>query len=325
MIHQKIRIANDLVEAVILPEIGGRIVSFIAYGKEWLWRNPLLLSDNHDFLVQPEVGRRSTTLGNWMNWGGDKSWPSPQGWSSEREWAGPPDPILDSGPYALTDISLTSCRMESLPDPRTGLVIERFVEMHPHVPGLTVTTSMTNVSSVRRSWACWTVTQVSLELESTHQKSHVLVNQEPNPRPPVVLFDAIGRPIFYESQTGDLIFPIQDFVGKLGFPSSVGILKLVLGDGSFFEQKFQVEKGAAYADGDSPAQVWMQFPVSQPIESLQGLTLDARLVELECQSPMADLEPGETVTLRVDWLVGKASANSMGLGVVSDLSSRESN
>jgi hypothetical protein len=28
-----------------------------------------------------------------------KMWPAPQGWDNQQQWPGPPDPVLDGGPY----------------------------------------------------------------------------------------------------------------------------------------------------------------------------------------------------------------------------------
>lgn len=302
-----ILLSNGIAEVAILPDIGGRIISFKALGKEWLWRNPKLVSDGFEFLAPPEAAQLATTLGDWWNWGGDKSWPAPQGWSSNQEWAGPPDPILDSGPYAIVMTDALSCHLKSLPDPRTGLQIERTVSIHPELAGLRLTTTMTNTSAQTCSWSCWTVTQVVANNDVGKQVARVVVEQSHSPVPHVALFEAFGKPFVNVDESGTLEMPIQDIVGKLGFPSASGVIKMVNSDGSFFQQTFKVDEVATYTDGGSRAQVWMQFPLDEPIDSLQGLTLDARLVELECLSPLTKLEPGDSVSLDVDWLVGQNS------------------
>lgn len=288
-----------------MPDIGGRIISFRALGREWLWRNPQLISDQYELLASPTGARSATTLGEWWNWGGDKSWPAPQGWSTNQEWAGPPDPILDSGPYTVVSSDQVSCRTMSNPDPRTGLQIERLITMQPEIPGLSLTTTMTNTSPETRSWACWTVTQVKAENRPGNRVARVVIEQHNQPKPHVVMFEAVGKPRVHFDESGALEFPIQDFVGKLGFPSASGLIRYINADGGFFQQNFAVQEGAEYTDGGSRAQVWMQFPTKEPIESLQGLTLDARLVELECLSPLTSMQPGESVSLTVDWLVGQ--------------------
>jgi hypothetical protein len=63
--------------------------------------------------------------GEWLNYGGDKLWPAPQGWDGEDQWPGPPDPVLDGGPYELAVIeargSQVAVRLTSREDPRSGI------------------------------------------------------------------------------------------------------------------------------------------------------------------------------------------------------------
>jgi hypothetical protein len=124
--------------------------------------------------------------------------------------------------------------------------------------------------------------------------------------PQVVLFEAIGKPRARPDEAGNLEMILEDVVGKVGFPAASGEIRFVTGDGLFLQQTFEVDESATYPDGGSRAQVWMQYAVGEPIDSLQGLTLNERLVELECLSPLTRLEPGEQVSLTVDWFVDKA-------------------
>lgn len=307
MNNQPVILTNGEARVVIIPEVGARVISFWALGREWLWRNPSFVSDRFQLLVDPEVARRSTTLGDWVNWGGDKSWPAPQGWSNDQEWAGPPDPILDSGHYeASVSPDRLSCQLTSQDDPRTGLRLQRDVSMRPGHQGLSLTTTMTNISATTRTWACWSVTQVLAEQDLGENPESVVINQTAGALAHVVLFDAAGQPMLASDEHGNLEMQLTDFVGKLGFPSASGVLKFKRTDGSFFQQSFAIEENKPYPDQGSRAEVWMQFPVSKPLESLQGVILHARLVEMECLSPIAELLPGESVSLKVEWLVGEA-------------------
>jgi len=303
---QKVTLSNGIAQATVLPEIGGRIISFKSLGREWLWRNPSLVSEQYELLIQPEEARSATTLGNWRNWGGDKSWPAPQGWSTDQEWAGPPDPILDSGAYtASVSPDQSTCHLVSLADPRTGLQIERTVSMRPGHAGLTVKTTMTNTSPTTRRWACWTVTQVVADKNLGGHQARVVIDHEDEDRQHVVLFAAVGQQTVRVDANGNLEVPLEDVVAKVGFPSASGVIRFVNEDGYYFQQSFAVDKAGIYPDKGSRAEVWMQFPVSAPIDSLQGLTLDARLVEMECLSPLTTLRTGENVSLAVEWFVGE--------------------
>ncbi len=110
---------NGLVRLGFVPALGGRLLSVQVGGREFLWRNSsyvdaaLLPVGGHVFA--PNAGR----MGDWVNYGGDKTWPAPQ-----DQWAGPPDPVLDSGPYTV-DQAPGAVTLTSGLDPRTGLRITR--------------------------------------------------------------------------------------------------------------------------------------------------------------------------------------------------------
>ncbi|CAM5389907.1 hypothetical protein STENM223S_01906 [Streptomyces tendae] len=108
--HEIVEVDNGLVRLVVAPALGGRILSAVRDGQEFLHRNPELLDDalhaRHPELVGPHDGPMSA----WHNWGGDKTWPAPQGWSGPEEWAGPPDPVLDWGRTPARWVSRTTAR-----------------------------------------------------------------------------------------------------------------------------------------------------------------------------------------------------------------------
>jgi hypothetical protein len=146
---------NGLVQLGFLPELGGRLLSFRVAGRELLWRNdalvtPALAPVGHEF------GPNDGEMGDWRNYGGDKTWPAPQGWGGPDEWPGPPDPVLDSGPYTV-DATADSVTMTSAPDPRTGLCLTRQFTLRD--TGYLLELTATNVSSQNKRWALWNVTQ----------------------------------------------------------------------------------------------------------------------------------------------------------------------
>lgn len=299
---------NDDAKAVILPRAGGRIISFESHGREWLWRNPELISDSWEFLEDPARAQEATDLGTWKNWGGDKSWPAPQGWSTDAEWAGPPDPVLDSGEYKATIIDEgRECLLRSAPDPRTGLEIERRIRLPKSGAILSVDTKMTNASQEEKTWACWTVTQVNTEVEPGEKSPWVQVGALEDIEP-VVLFEALGRPRAEALQNNAWKVPVERVVGKLGFPGANGVLNVIFDNGLYFRQKFNVETDKPYPDRGSRAEIWMQFPTETPIESLNGLSLTGTLVEIEALGPLSRLMPGESTSLHVEWSVSATAS-----------------
>lgn len=298
-----LRLQSEHARIAILPRLGGRLASFHALGREWLWRNTRLLDDDFQPLHDPDGARAAQSLGDWWNWGGDKSWPAPQGWDTDDQWHGPPDPVLDAGPYSATvDPAHLTCTLVSGDDARTGLRITRTITLSASEPALTIDTTLTNVSNRPRTWSCWTVTQIDVGSDSERSRPAVHVGYEAGAKPPVTLFSPVGRLDFEGPLQGAVAIPIQDAVGKLGFPGANGWIDYRTGGGSVLRQTFPVSAEQTYPDQGSRAALWMQYPLDEPIESLSGLTLESRLVELECLSPLTRLEPGQSVSLDVQWL-----------------------
>lgn len=303
MSSEIIVLENARSRAVILPRAGGRIISFEAASREWLWSNPDLLSPEWTFLEDPSLAQQATDLGTWKNWGGDKSWPAPQGWSSRDEWAGPPDPVLDSGGYSAQVVREGSeCLLTSQGDARTGLQIQRRITMNEGSAGLRVDTTMTNISEEPRTWACWTVTQVNTSVSNGESHAWVEVGQFEDAEP-VVLFEALGKPTASRIDEETLRVPVENVVGKLGFPGASGSISVHFPGGEYLLQQFEVDYAGHYPDNGSRAELWMQFPTERPIESLDGLSLTGKLVEIECLGPLAELLPGQSTSLSVDWSV----------------------
>ena len=79
------RLTDGRSEAVVVPSLG-RVMSYkLLGGDNWLWNAPAKVGD----------------MAGWKNWGGDKTWPSPQTqWhrlGSKTNW--PPPPAWDGAPH----------------------------------------------------------------------------------------------------------------------------------------------------------------------------------------------------------------------------------
>lgn len=284
------------VRAAIVRELGGRMLSLRFDGREVLWRDPELLDD--ELRTRQPVARPPLGAGfrQWQNWGGDKTWPAPQAGHGEG-WPGPPDGVLDSGPYRVLDSGRDFVRLRSGTEPRTGLRIERELRAEPGA--LVVRSTLVNVSGPAARWAVWEVAQFPFgadDLASDHARIHVRVAGQARP---VVLHDPIGS-IGWSRDAGTVSAQFSAAVGKLGFPGATGIAELVHADGRGVRMSFATTTGAEYAD-DSPVQLWMQTPVDRPLPGLEGMSARARYVELEALSPLRLLEPGDSVSLEVRW------------------------
>ncbi|RIH59050.1 hypothetical protein D3C59_30545 [Streptomyces sp. SHP22-7] len=108
--HEVVEVDNGLVRLVIAPALGGRVLSAVRDGREFLHRNPELLDDALGARDPRTVGPHDGPMSAWRNWGGDKTWPAPQGWSGPGEWAGPRMPFWTRGRTPARWTSRTTAR-----------------------------------------------------------------------------------------------------------------------------------------------------------------------------------------------------------------------
>ncbi|MEV4143028.1 DUF4380 domain-containing protein [Amycolatopsis sp. NPDC049691] len=261
----------------LVPELGGRLLSVRYRDTELLWRNEKLLDDDLGGEYAPNSGR----MGDWVNYGGDKTWPAPQGWAGPDQWPGPPDPVLDSGPYAAV-VDGDTVTMTSAPDPRTGLRFTRAITILDDGYELRLTAANTADRPVR--WALWNVTQLP-------GGGTVIAGLR---RPDVVaLVAGTGTPEY--TVDGDrLVVPPQDVVGKLGVPGSAGWVSY-----GPLTLSFAVDPAGEYPDEGSPLEIWLEHPLPAPLEELGNLDPPARIVELEVLGPLTTLGPGEKTGLLI--------------------------
>ena len=265
----------------LVPELGGRLLSVRHRGVELLWRNAELLDDSLNpcdgGVFRPNSGR----MGDWVNYGGDKTWPAPQGWDGPDQWPGPPDPVLDSGPY-LAYVSDDLVTMVSRADPRTGLQLSRTVALTGDGYELRLTAK--NTSSRRVRWALWNVTQLPGGGPVTAGLT----------RPDVVaLVAGTGTPEY--TVDGDrLVVPPQDVVGKLGLPGTAGWVSY-----GPLTLSFDVDPAGEYPDEGSPLEIWLEHPLPAPLAALGDLDPPARIVELEVLGPLTTLAPGTSTGLTI--------------------------
>lgn len=300
---------NGILRMGFLPAAGGRLLSVRLHGQETLWRDESLLDDRlrprPGHLVAPHDG----DMDAWINYGGDKTWPAPQGWSGPREWAGPPDPVLDSGPYAWEtethqDGAVTVV-MRSRPDPRTGLRLERRFTLRPRQSAYQVSLSAENASTTPVRWALWNVTQ---RRAGTPGDGGVWIGVAADRDPePVELVTGTAAPAYRAVRADVVHLAHQDVVGKLGFPTAAGWLAHVA-SGTASTQVFPVDGEASYPDGGSRAEVWMEYPLDEPLEHLGGLRPRHRIVEIEVLGPLTELEPGKRASL--EFRCGAAAGTS---------------
>jgi hypothetical protein len=281
---------NGALRLGVVPALGGRLLSAMRERTELLWRNRALLDER----LHPVAGHRprpaSGAMANWVNYGGDKTWPAPQGWSSPEEWAGPPDPVLDSGAYSV-DIDAGRVTLVSGHDPRTGLRLRRELRLPAGAASYELSLTATNESRSVVRWALWNVAQLP-----GGGIVHVGVGRERDD--PVELAVGTVAPAWRRLGDGVIAVPAQDAVGKLGFPGAGGWLSYRRG-GRELTIEFDVDEHATYPDAGSRAEVWMEHPLERPLDHLGGLDPPDRIVECEVLGPWEPLAPGASTSLEL--------------------------
>ena len=122
--------SNGKVEVIVVPAIG-RIMQFRFKGDTGpFWENSSLYGQSPD-----------PASSQWGNFGGDKTWPSPQSkWPiwTPRSW--PPPPAFDS---MAVDVQLNgeALTMQSAVDPYFGIQTERVIRLDPSRPRMSVVTT----------------------------------------------------------------------------------------------------------------------------------------------------------------------------------------
>src|SRR5262245_16885822 len=166
---------NGKAEVVIVPAIG-RVMQFNFVGEDGvLWENGKL-----------EGKRADSTSKEWINFGGDKSWPSPQAdWPKMIGRGWPPPATFDSVPLEAHKKS-GEVELVSPVDPNYGIRVHRHIKLDPQRPILTITTTYEKVSGDPLKVGVAVITQlrdpqrafIKLPAQSKYPDGYTLINFE---------------------------------------------------------------------------------------------------------------------------------------------------
>jgi hypothetical protein len=149
------QLSNQWLKLTIVPQLGGRVMQVTFAGHPYLFVNPQF-KGKHFPPLNP--GDKPT----WYNYGGDKIWPMPEGTQDDEHWPGPISDALDDGDYAfriLSQDSTCSVRLESPPEPKTGLQYTRDIAIESDSPEISFHAVMKNISARDIRWSVQSVTQ----------------------------------------------------------------------------------------------------------------------------------------------------------------------
>jgi len=255
-------------EVVIVPAIG-RIMQFQFTGE------PGPFWENHALDGQVHLSRAT----NWINFGGDKTWPAP-----EAEWPKPfggwlPPAAFDSMPVEAK-IERDQVVLISPVDLQYGIRIVRRVFLGPHVDQMSISTRYEKVSGEPKKVGVWTITQL-------HEPA-VLFAPVPSPSIFAAGFHPFGKEPPPSLKLLDTADPRLRLVSLSRDPKSAH--KIGLESGSLLwvgdKQMLKIDlprlRRAEYPDGGSSAEIYTN---PDPLQ----------YIELEMLSPLATMKRGEVI------------------------------
>lgn len=302
------RLANEFVQLVAVPEIGGRIMACDLGAHPFFFVDPDLAGK----LFSPEENQGDGSLAAWKNYGGAKTWPAPQGWETDAQWHGPPDPILDTGRYTVeefhADTRQATITMVSPPDPRTGVQIMRRFTLSEGSSRVRVDLSFRNIGNRPIRWSIWDVVQLRAErMLPDGSRSHdssctVTAPVNPQSRFPHgfnVMFGTEDNP---QWQVADGLFraDYQWVIGKVGLDSTAGWIAFSQASAqAVFVERFAHTAGADYPDAGATVECWTVG--AGQVANLNYAASGIYLMETEVLGPLTVIEPGAAAHFALEW------------------------
>jgi hypothetical protein len=196
-----LRLTNGKVEVIVVPSVG-RVMQFAFVGENGVfWENSALQGKTAD-----------PTAKAWANFGGDKSWPSPQAdWQKMIGRGWPPPATFDSTPLEGKKEG-AAVELISPVDPAYGIRVHRLIKLDAAKPVLTITTTYEKVSGDPVKVGIGVITQlmdperafIKLPEKSEFPDGYVLLNfQKPQDAKLQGRLFSLTRAHQYQSQIGN--------------------------------------------------------------------------------------------------------------------------
>ncbi|MFC1490803.1 DUF4380 domain-containing protein, partial [Candidatus Latescibacterota bacterium] len=283
---------NSFTRLDIVPELGGKIMGYSAFGNQILWHNPSRRGEI-------EIFQQYDFQEEFVNPGGAKVWPAPQ-----TKWGGPPDKVLDGSPYdyLLDDNTVTVTSPADNESGRTGIQYTHSYSLIPRSSIVDLNMSMKNISTSPINWALWHL-------------STVPVNQNFTVYVPV---DEGDWEVMYGIEKNDAQWlGVEDGIFRAKFDKNVGKVGMKVREGwaAFHDEDndlayimlFPMEKAgsnAEYPHGGHNFEIWSTGEVK---DSDGNVAPEMSHMELEVLGPLTELAPDESTSLNVKWAVCKSS------------------
>jgi hypothetical protein len=310
------QLSNHWLKLEVVPENGGRLMQVIFNGHPYLFVNP----EYEGKYLPPDPSR-------WFNYGGDKLWLLPEGNDDEQHWVGNSD-LLDDGPYTFRKVSEgEACEIELVgpADPQTGIQIRRTIHLDADSPRIRFHATMQNKTGHVIEWSMQSVSQYDTSDPSTPSRSsHNFWTFTPaNPFSSYlnryhVRFGPAENPAVAVRDDGLFALHYVHQAAELWLDSTPGWLAVVDGESRYaMVERFRYEKNETYP-GKASVIFWMNGPeVRLNSEGEPSLTSGGdgvpRYLEAEINSPLVQLQPGETRDLDTEWFPTRAGSEFHGV------------
>ena len=306
--------ANQWVQLIFVPELGGRLMQVTFVGHPYLFVNP----EFEGKYIPPEKA-----AGRWINYGGDKIWPLPEGNDDEQHWTGSSTP-LDDGAYKFSVVTQgehCTVRLDGPPDPPTGLQYSREVSIGSDSPEISFHAITKNYTGHSIAWSVQSVSQYNLANSAgANGYNHDFWAITPvNPNSGYLLGyhvrDGLANDPSYGVKDGLFRLHWKYIESEVWVDSTAGWVAIVDGSSNFT----MVEKSRYIQHAEYPSKASVIFYKNGPTVELDasGMPHLSRIdqketpyyMEAELNSPMAELGPGETYTFDTHWLPCRMGAD----------------
>jgi len=316
---KSIYLKNGLVSVRIVPGIGGRVMQYSLgdFGFFWI---------NHDLEGKEPPESKLGLDNSWLNYGGDKLWPSPQGWDGDHQWPGPPDAVLDGGLYKATvtekNSEPVSVSLISQEDSQSGIQFSRVIKIFDGTTRVSIDVTMKNIDNKLRRWGIWSHTQ----LEASNRRKAKGYNKNYWAYCPLnknsvhkngynVIFGRFENPEFKpDYENGIMRVHYEREVGKIGVDSNGGWVATVDGTaGKVFVQLFKFEGDKKYPNQAS-VEFWINGhgqikAYNRVITMSEDEESNPHVFESELVGPYTELKPGQTTVFHYDWYATTIGGN----------------
>ena len=310
------QLSNRWVTLEVVPQNGGRLMQVTFAGHSFLFVNPEYAGK----YLPPDPSR-------WFNYGGDKLWLLPEGNGDEQHWVGNSD-LIDDGPYTFRKVSEgRECEIELIGpiDPQTGIQIRRTIHLDPDSPRIHFHATMQNKTGHMIEWSMQSVSQYDTAdpTNPSRRNSNFWTFTPANPVSSYlnryhVRFGPAENPAVSVRDDGLFALHYVHMAAELWLDSTPGWLAVVDGDSHYaMVERFKYEKNESYP-GKASVIFWTNGPEmrlnaeSEPSLSSGGDGSPIYL-EAEINSPLVQLQPGETRDFDTDWFPTRSGSEFHGV------------